>query len=78
MSGIGAYSWYVSQVGPVVGWTFLKTLLHLCPYISFTQEKLWVESLVAELMFLSLYYGSCLATGGSLFMSHVPILRHLG
>ena len=58
-----------SQVGPVIGWPFLQSLLHLCKevYISCRQDKFWVESFMGGLMSFSFQWGSCLATGG--FMS---------
>ena len=50
MSGIGGCPWDGSQVGPVIGWSFPQTLLHLCPYISCKLDKFWVESFVGELV----------------------------
>lgn len=54
MLGIGACPWIGSQVGPVIGWPFLQSLLLLCPSISFRQGKFGVESIVDGLVSLSL------------------------
>ena len=65
MSGTGTFPWNVSQVGPVIGWSFLQSVLHLCPWISFRQEILGVENFVGGLVSLSYIYttGSALIQG---------------
>jgi hypothetical protein len=50
-------TWDGFKAGPVIGWPFLHSLLHLCPCISFRQGKFWVESFVSELVFLSIHWG---------------------
>jgi hypothetical protein len=75
VSGICACLWDGFQVGPVIGWPFLQSLLHLCPCISYSQDTFWVENCVDELVSLFYHWGSCLATGDGLFRSHVPTIR---
>ena len=77
VSEIDACPWDGSQVELVIGWPFLQSLLHLCPCISFKQDKFWVESFVGVLAFTSLHFGSCLAIVSGLFRFHVLIVRHL-
>jgi hypothetical protein len=43
VSGIGGYQWNEPQVGSVNGWPFLQSLLRLCPWISFRQDKFWAD-----------------------------------
>ena len=45
-----------SQVGPVIGWPFPHFLFH-CPFISSRQDKFWIESILGELVSLSLPSG---------------------
>jgi hypothetical protein len=48
-----------------------------CAYISCGQHIFWVESFVGGLVSLSLHCGSCLGTGGSLFMFHTRnVMNH--
>jgi len=44
MSWIGACPWDGFRVGPVIGCTYLQSLLHSC--ISFRKDKFWTESFV--------------------------------
>ena len=53
VSGVGIYPWDGSQVGTLIGCPFLQSLFHLCPYISFRQDKFWVKSFVGRLVSLS-------------------------
>ena len=36
------------KLGQLNGWPFLQFLLHLCPCISFRQDKFWVEIFMGE------------------------------
>ena len=59
--GFGTPSpWDGSQVGPVTGWTFPQSLLHLCPCIYFSQEQFWVKffegRLATPYLHLSIYW----------------------
>ena len=56
MSGIGACPWDGFQVGPVIGWPFLQSVLHLCPFkISGQKFCRWVGVLIPPLKVLSDY-----------------------
>jgi hypothetical protein len=52
VSGIVFLTWDGSQVGPVIGWLFPQTLLHLDPYTSYRQDRFGVEGFVGGLMSL--------------------------
>jgi len=43
VSGLGAFPWDGSQVGPVTGPPFPQSLLHFCACSSFRQEQFWVR-----------------------------------
>ena len=77
MSRICAFPGHGFQVGLVIGWLFLQSLLHLYPWISFRQDNFWVKGFVGGLVSLSVLLGSCLATGGILFRFHVHTVSHL-
>lgn len=64
--------WDGSQVGPVIGWPFPQSQLHLCPCTSCRQDTFCVESFVGGLVSLSLHWGTCLASGGDSVMLHIP------
>ena len=58
VSEIGSLTWNVSQVGPIIGWLFSQSLLHLYPCASCRQDKFYVESFVCGLMPPVLYLKS--------------------
>jgi hypothetical protein len=57
MPGIGASPGDRFKVEWISGWSFLQSLLHLCPYISFRQGKIWLENIASGLVFLYLHWG---------------------
>ena len=67
VSGIVAWPWDRFQFGQVTGWPFLQSLLHFCPYTSFSQVQCWLEYFVGGLLSLSLHRQYCLATRGGHF-----------
>ena len=71
MLGIGSCPWNGSQFGTVINWPFPPSLPHLCPCITCKQDTFWVKGFVGELVFLSLYWKSCLATGSGHFKIHI-------
>jgi hypothetical protein len=71
LSGIGACSWCGPQVGQMIGWPFPQSLLYLCPWISFRQNRFWLKSFVGGLM-------SCLATGCGLYRLRFPTVTLSG
>jgi hypothetical protein len=50
VSGIGSCPWNRSQVGPVIGWPFPQSLLHLCHCTPYRQDKFWVKGFVGGLV----------------------------
>ena len=60
MSGVSSLTWDGPQVGAVIGWLIPQSLLHLCPCISFRQDKFWVKSFVGGLVSLSLHWSLAL------------------
>ena len=54
--GFGAYSWDGFHVVPVPRWSFLQSLFHFCPCISFRQEQFWVGVPIPPLGVLSDYW----------------------
>ena len=70
-----AYPWDSSQVGTVTGWHFLQSLLHVCPYIAFSQEQFWVKNFEGRVV-TSLHLGPCRSIGGGFFRCHRPIVGH--
>jgi hypothetical protein len=65
--GIGFYPGYGLQVGAVICLLFPQSLLYLCLCTSWKQDKFWVKGFIGGLLFLSLHWESCLATGGGHF-----------
>jgi hypothetical protein len=72
VSGIGALPWNRSLAGLVIAWPFHHSQIHLCPYISYRQDKFWVESFMGGLVSLSLHWGFSLAIGNGLLRFHIP------
>ena len=59
------------QVGLVIGWSLLQSLLHPPCLLFCTQDKFWVESFVVGLVSLLHHWVSCLTIGGGLFKFHI-------
>ena len=70
MLRIAACPWYGSQVRQSIVWTFPHSMLHLFTSTSCRQHRFWVERTLVMFVFLSLHWGSCLASGWSLFSVH--------
>lgn len=62
VSGIISYSWVMSQVKPIMGWSFPQSLFHLYPCNSCRQDIFWGEGFMCGLVSLSLHWKSCLVS----------------
>jgi hypothetical protein len=70
VSRFGVYTWYGPQVGSVSGWSFLQSLLHLCPCTLSRQEQFSVKNFEDGSVAPCLKWGPCLSTGGGVFRSN--------
>jgi hypothetical protein len=60
-----------SQTQPLTGLPFPQVLSNPCAWISCTEDKLCVESLVGRVVSLPFHWGACLDIGGH-FRLYIP------